>query len=565
MPFSVETPDAGDNGSSWEYSTALTKMVLAGRTVHNVKTYGAVGDGTTLDTTAIASALAAADGGGAVYFPPGTYSAMVSLSGLDNVTIYGAHQMASIVKQPASNNGTTGVLNATTAGSNLVIRDLGVDGNRANNTGACAGIRFPSSTSTRVTVERCHIVNCGGRGMSITGTDFDIHHNRITGCADAGIGLNTGADRARIHHNTCTLNEGDGIYIGSKDNEASFNLCYDNRDTGINFGGPDDPTGWCRVIGNTCWLNDNSGLNTGGGDNTVIMGNTCYANGRRTATPRSNAGIRVRDTTGLDPDSPFLNFAANHIIVVGNRCYDDTTTYALASGALGQLYGIEIIDSTSQATTDDPDQIIVSANDLLGNLTSAVEYINAAPTQIRVTGNLGVADDTVTRSRVLARTLTDVSVANTVTETDLVSLTIPAAAVAAGDLVRLTVSGDALNNTGLGVDYTYRFKLGATTVLATAAVSVAAATNRRTWRLVVDIVFPTTASERVSAAFQGSGSQTDTWKSGATTFPSGATGYGTASESAVTALTAKLTVQMGTAAANADSVAHHAVLELVRV
>lgn len=44
-------------------------------TTHNVKSYGAVGDGTTDDYAAIMSALNAAhaDGGGTVYFPPGNY------------------------------------------------------------------------------------------------------------------------------------------------------------------------------------------------------------------------------------------------------------------------------------------------------------------------------------------------------------------------------------------------------------------------------------------------------------------------------------------------------------
>ena len=167
-------------------------------------------------------------------------------------------------------------------------------------------------------------------------------------------------------------------------------------------------------------------------------------------------------------------------------------------------------------------------------------------------------------SRVLASTVADVSVVNTVTEGDLVSLTIPAGVVAAGDMVRITVGGDSLQNSGANVDYTYRFKLGATTVLATAVVAVTATASRRNWRCVVEIVFVTAASERVSAAFSGSGGQTDTWKSGATTFPSGATGYGTAAVDTASAVVAKLTVQMGTANANADAVAHHAIMELIR-
>lgn len=167
-------------------------------------------------------------------------------------------------------------------------------------------------------------------------------------------------------------------------------------------------------------------------------------------------------------------------------------------------------------------------------------------------------------SRVLASTVSDVSVSNSASEGDLVNLMLPAGIVSAGDMARLTVSGDSLQNTGANVDFTYRFKLGSTTVLATAVVALTATAARRTWRCTVDIVFISTSSERVSGAFTGSGGQTDTWKSGATTFPSIATGYGTAVENTASALAVKLTVQMGTASVNADSVAHHAVLELVK-
>lgn len=52
-----------------------TKLTDKGGQVHNVKAYGALGDGTTDDTTAIAAAVTAAStAGGIVLFPPGTYS-----------------------------------------------------------------------------------------------------------------------------------------------------------------------------------------------------------------------------------------------------------------------------------------------------------------------------------------------------------------------------------------------------------------------------------------------------------------------------------------------------------
>lgn len=53
--------------------TALDGKVDKGSLVFNVKNYGALGNGSANDTTAIQAAFSAASGGGIVYFPPGTY------------------------------------------------------------------------------------------------------------------------------------------------------------------------------------------------------------------------------------------------------------------------------------------------------------------------------------------------------------------------------------------------------------------------------------------------------------------------------------------------------------
>lgn len=56
-----------------------------GTVVYSVKAYGAVGDGLTNDTTAIASAITALPAGGILYFPPGAYLTTASIATLHTV------------------------------------------------------------------------------------------------------------------------------------------------------------------------------------------------------------------------------------------------------------------------------------------------------------------------------------------------------------------------------------------------------------------------------------------------------------------------------------------------
>ena len=62
---------------------------LSAQTIYNVQTYGATGNGTTLDTAAIQSAVNAANahGGGIVSFPPGTYKMGGGITLTNNITV----------------------------------------------------------------------------------------------------------------------------------------------------------------------------------------------------------------------------------------------------------------------------------------------------------------------------------------------------------------------------------------------------------------------------------------------------------------------------------------------
>lgn len=165
--------------------------------VYSVKTYGAVGDGTTDDTEAIQAAIDAAGlaGGGVVYLPPGTYSVKRSsparsynyslLIKHSNVTIEGAGRGATTIRMADGENATIlrTVINNTgidgplaRALDNIRIANLTIDGNWANVTWAgptgmeSAGIYDQNgltlSTTSNSRVENVHIKHIAQDGLS---------------------------------------------------------------------------------------------------------------------------------------------------------------------------------------------------------------------------------------------------------------------------------------------------------------------------------------------------------------------------------------------------------------
>lgn len=113
----------------------------------DVKTYGAKGDGTTVDTVAVQAAITAcsAAGGGTVFLPAGTY-VVSNICLASNVTLAGAGMGASVLLHdpnpavsPANTSGSGYTydlptlrinLTSSTQVNNVVMRDFTVDGNK---------------------------------------------------------------------------------------------------------------------------------------------------------------------------------------------------------------------------------------------------------------------------------------------------------------------------------------------------------------------------------------------------------------------------------------------------
>jgi polygalacturonase len=90
--------------------TAVSNYVTA-----SVKTFGAVGDGTTDDTVAIQAAVTAAGAGGLVYFPTGTYLVSSTINCLTNQQLIGNGVNNTIIRRYADYGNTFNFVNAGSA------------------------------------------------------------------------------------------------------------------------------------------------------------------------------------------------------------------------------------------------------------------------------------------------------------------------------------------------------------------------------------------------------------------------------------------------------------------
>ena len=110
--------------------------------IYSVKAYGAVGNGTTDDTSAIQAAINAANsnGGGVVYFEGATYKITSALTLYSSITLQGVGEESSVIYQTTT---TANGLVATDAAS-ICLRDIMIKG---PGSGSGIGIYFQWSSA----------------------------------------------------------------------------------------------------------------------------------------------------------------------------------------------------------------------------------------------------------------------------------------------------------------------------------------------------------------------------------------------------------------------------------
>lgn len=208
---------------------------------HNVKAYGAKGDGTTDDTTAIQNAInaAATAGGGVVYLPIGTYIA-TQVKMKTRVVVEG-NGWASILKQKNATSADFVVLNDVNV-EHTVLRDLKVDGNKAGQSAANEGIYYDNFGGSWTTNDQHHIIynvwvsRAKGSGLKI-GRDIRQSHFMqlwLYDCDFRGVEADAFGGTDNYFFNLTAENNGrTGFYINTWSSSWAFCKAFGNGQGGV--------------------------------------------------------------------------------------------------------------------------------------------------------------------------------------------------------------------------------------------------------------------------------------------------------------------------------------------
>jgi parallel beta-helix repeat protein len=335
----------------------------------NVKTYGAVGDGATNDTAAFNAALKslANAGGGVCLVPKGTY--LISASGITQGRIPGVSSGVRLVGEGKDSilrvNGMPTYHLLQCDGDNWSVENLTFDMGDYTSPGmaaiSCRGNNWRVANCAIIKSGKWAIIAFGGKNWSIErnyirrtvpGARPPIgailvtrrdeawsSHGRVIGNVCDGAGITFAGDDGLIAGNRINRSgSGTGIFVqGSPSTHAAKiigNICSGGSS------GYDDAQGgrWWSVSGFETWAadsvicnntahdNDGGGFAIGG-QNSIVVGNKAYNNGRvRPGYAGFNARINLTKGT-----------SASHSIFIGNSSYDQDYGYKEQGSGLSDI------------------------------------------------------------------------------------------------------------------------------------------------------------------------------------------------------------------------------------
>ena len=458
---------------------------IARSKTYNAKTdYGCVGNGVTDDTTALQNAVnAAAAADRVLIIPSGTYI-VSSLAPTTNLRVVGMGP-ATILKLKASSTG--GIFRATPGSpvTNVYIADLYVDGNKAN---AASSVDHFRMGGANITLERVRIENANQAAINI-GYDVSTHcHVRDCTVVNPANASNNYGGIAFTHvlHGSivgCTVISSDGYMTYGIDVEPNSYAASENGNITIANN---------RVIGGQITLACQSATN-GIPSNFAITGNVV-----------DNSSGKGGNTTQVPP---IVVCNAQNVTIAGNTLFDHaTSTNGTCRGIyfLGAL-NVSVTGNSLTVRNTILDESVftfvspASTGSVTGNTINGVSTSSTQPrflcngqetygTSVSFSGNRVVNFLNSADGRAFAGHM-NVSVVNTTTETTLIGASgtgyggskyVPANSLTVGKAYRLTFGGLISTGSG-GSTLTLRIKLGATTVLASSAITPSVTQSNKEW------------------------------------------------------------------------------------
>jgi len=393
-----------------------TKLALnqISENIVDAKSYGAMGDGATDDTAAINAALAAlSTTGGTLVISPssGSYMidaltsitpssntdiriekdatleaitnaspnyAVVQLTSVDNVRIYGGGHIKGEKDTHSGISGEGGMCIRMDAATNVVVEGIQISDGWGD--GIYVGAD-PAGQSSNITIRGNRVFDNRRNNISIVDGDSGV----ITGNTTYGAGTANGV--------------GINLEPGANEDVTNWtvtnNLCYSNG-VGIvavtRFGPLISTVRNITITGNICRNNTQLGIAVGRMLGCTVSGNTCSNNTESGISVSSGSHITILPNLGV------VAGITSDITVVGNNCFNNTESgiYLQATGSFANLSGVTVSGNTcggnaengiaiEKTTAQVCEDITITGNVSKGNTLSGL-YIERA-NDFSITGN----------------------------------------------------------------------------------------------------------------------------------------------------------------------------------
>lgn len=414
-------------------ATARTFVSVIGERCVSVKDFGATGDGSTDDTTAVQNAISqvASLGGGIVLFPYGTYAITgVSITNV-GVCLQGTGRLSVIKNTSTSASAITinvgsaidckafirdlAITASTTSsgkgilltnGDRMLIDDVAVSLHRTgidhsavsftkvrdcvivSTDGNAAGIGIKTGTSSITSNCQVHETTTNGTGITLNGSPC-----LVTGCTVAACSVGFAFTNSQARAINCTsIGSTTGATISGSANNCEiigFNGGKPIAITGSTgclvqscFSGTisaDSTSDRTRIIGNSLAASSDITLSTA--DYCVVQGNTIVS-GQITD---GGVGNVISGNTVAKSGGTAIATTGTGAIVMNNHVYSSTTGIAATSGS-GVISGNTFRNTTTGISASNQDSWSIIGN--LGGNTNTTDIALGTSTKVSLQGNV---------------------------------------------------------------------------------------------------------------------------------------------------------------------------------